>query len=300
MNSNHQSPNERDEVANKVIDLIEQEHVTPRPRWQFALKERALWSAAVLALVLAAAASGVMVFSVVNSGFEWHRVTHPGLLPFILDALPLFWLAIFIAALFVAYENVRHTGKGYRYSFVLLIVGGSVIALAGGAAVYGTGLGSEVDHRLGSRIPLHKPTIEQQKALWNQPEQGLLAGEIIEISKDFSLVTIKAFDGATWRVNGEDLRIRDCQALIQSKEIRFVGLPVKRTEANGETSVFHACFAIPWEVRGMPSPRPRQVRSDLSQILSDTKFTSERSTDCKGVRPYQFLKSLRNEEALTL
>jgi hypothetical protein len=74
-----------------------------------------------------------------------------------------------------------------------------VIALAGGAAVYGTGLGSEVDHRLGSRIPLHKPTIEQQKALWNQPEQGLLAGEIIEISKDFSLVTIKAFDGATWK-----------------------------------------------------------------------------------------------------
>ncbi len=315
MNTSHEPSSQKDQIANKVIDLIEQEHVTPRPRWQFVLKEKALWFFAVLALVLAAAASGVMVFAMANSGFELHRVTHPGLLPFLLDVLPLFWMAIFIVALFIAYENVRHTGKGYRYSFVLLIVGGTVIALAGGTAVYLSGLGSEVDYRFGSRIPLHRATVEQQKALWNQPEQGLLAGEIIEISKDFSLVTIKAFDGATWKVNGEDLRIRDCQALIQSKEIRFVGLPVKRLEANGETSVFHACFAIPWEVRGvpMPGPRPGMISamkpikpmdtidmSNLPEILRDTKFTSERSTDCKGVRPYQFLKSLRNEEALTL
>ena len=315
MNTSHEPSSKYDQIADKVIGLIEQEQVTPRPRWQFVLKEKALWCAAVLALVLAAAASGVAVFAFANSGFELYRVTHTGFLPFLLDALPLLWMAVFIAAIFIAYENVRHTGRGYRYSFVLLIVGGTVIALAGGAAVYVSGFGSEVEQRFGSRIPLHRPTIEQQKQLWNQPERGLLAGEIIEVSKDFSLVTIKSFNGEVWRVNGEDLRIRDCQALIQSKEIRFVGLPVKRTEANGETSVFHACFAIPWEVRGMPAHGPKTGMlsidkpmkpmdaidmSNLPEILRDTKFTSERSTDCKGVRPYQFLKTLRNEEALTL
>lgn len=315
MNTSHEPSSQSGQLADKVIGLIDQEQMTPRPRWQFVLKEKALWFAAVLALILAAAASGVTVFAFANSGFEFYRVTHSGLLPFLADALPLMWMAIFIAALFIAYENVRHTGRGYRYSFVLLIVGGVVIAMAGGAAVYISGLGGDVDERFGLHIPLHRPTVEQQKALWNQPEQGLLAGEIVEISKDFSLVTIKSFDGVIWKVNGEDLRIRDCQALIQSKEIRFVGLPVKRTEANGETSVFHACFAIPWEVHGMAmrGPKPGMISamkpikpmdtidmSNLPEILRDTKFTSERSTDCKGVRPYQFLKTLRNEEALTL
>ncbi|MFO0764922.1 MAG: hypothetical protein U0487_02655 [Patescibacteria group bacterium] len=312
MNPSNQPQPERDPIADKVIGLIEQEHVTPRPRWQFALKERVLWLAAVLALVLAAAASGVTVFAIANAGFEFYPVTHRSLLPFLADVLPFAWMAIFIAAIYIAYENVRHTGRGYRYSFVLLIVGGIVIALAGGTAVYVSGLGSEFEETVGAHIPLHKPTVEQQKQFWNQPENGLLAGEIVDISKDFSSVTIKSFDGTVWKVNGEDLRIRDCRALIQSKEIRFVGLPVKHTEANGETSVFHACFAIPWEVRGMPMHSPKMDSysafkpmdavdmSNLPEVLRDTKFTSERSTDCKGVRPYQFLKTLRNEEALTL
>ncbi|MCA9384380.1 MAG: hypothetical protein KC582_02750 [Candidatus Magasanikbacteria bacterium] len=310
MNTPQHTTPERDPIADKVIGLIEQEHVTPRPRWQFVLKEQLLWFFAVLALVLAAAASGVAVFAFVNSGFEFYRVTHSGVWSFLFDILPLFWIVIFGVALFIAYENIRHTGRGYRYSFFLLLASGVCIAAVGGTLVYITGLGSQVEKRIGSHIPLHRPTIEQQMQLWNQPEQGLLAGEIIDFSKDFSIVTIRSFDGSTWKVNGEDLRIRDCQALLASKEIRFVGLPIKNQQELNER-VFHACFAIPWELKGlsvkeftksfsMRKIEPINPFPELSEELRERKFSSERSSDCKGVRPYQFLKTLRNEEALTL
>jgi hypothetical protein len=54
-----------------------------------------------------------------------------------------------------------------------------LITVLGGAFFYLSGAGRVFEEQVGGRIPAYRTVKTRQKMIWSQPEQGLLAGEVV-------------------------------------------------------------------------------------------------------------------------
>ncbi len=283
-------------LADKIIERIEQEGVTPKPRWRFTLLNRLFWLLWGVSILFAVASAGAMIFALANAGWEFRAVTHDSFVAYLVDVLPLFWIAAIVLLLLLAHETVRRTKLGYRYPVKTVVGFGALGVLLGGFVLFASGWAQDVEQGFGKRIPLYHPALEYQRRIWVNPERGLLAGEVTATEPEYATFTVRTFDGVVWIVNGDDLRDRDRAYLTAHRVVRMVGVPAFR--AGDASSTFHACFVFPWEVYGR---KPFEAARDGFPAPPPTggmfvrKFDGERSTECKGVRPYTLLKSMRRE-----
>lgn len=290
-------------LAEKILERIEREQVTPAPRWRFELLDKMFWSAWAASLLFATAASAGMLFALANAGWEFRTITHDGTFAYLTDALPFFWIVAITLLVLFAHATVRRTKFGYRYPVKTLV--GTCIAgiLLGGGILFAGGFGWGLEHALGERFPMYHSTIEAQRAAWTRPERGLLVGEIVETEPGYATFTLRAFDGRVWIVNGDDLRERDRLLLTRHRLVRLVGTPLVAPDA--PRAVFHACFTFPWQFRGHRLPATELGRGLVAAPMptdgsSVRKFFGERSTECKALRPYDALAAKERTEFLRI
>src|SRR5688572_22979629 len=125
-----------EDLAHKVLDRIEEEHVVPRPKWQYTIKDRLFWVFWILSIVLGSLLAAALVFSFVNSGWEYRVVTHQNLFGFVMQVLPTVWIVALLGALLLAYENFRHTSRGYRVPLGAVIGVSLFVIVIGGLLFY--------------------------------------------------------------------------------------------------------------------------------------------------------------------
>jgi hypothetical protein len=287
MNEFESKPNNTSEdLALKVLDRIEEEQVVPRPKWQFTIKDRVFWVFWILSIVLGALLTAALVFSFVNAGWEYRVVTHRNLFGFVMQVLPTIWIVALLGALLLAYENFRHTSRGYRVP-LMAIIGFSLLGtVLGGLLFYVSGAGRIVEEEIGGRIPAYHTVKMRQKMIWSQPEQGLLAGEVIEFSPAQARLRLKGFDGNFYLMNTQDLAGDSQGFLVESEPVRVIGVFAKPFDGPDQP-YFRPCYVFPWD--------PRGGQGNLLNVkCGDERSVEEpRSTECKGLIPYEILKTLR-------
>jgi len=271
-----------------VIDRIEREGVTPLPRYRFIIQNVALWTFGILSIVFGSVAAAASFFALANAGWRYYVATHDTLLTFLVHAAPFAWLVTLALFIVIGYELFRRTTGSYKYPFILIAAGSVLLSVALGGGLYVFGLGELFDETIGAHLPFYQPTIAAEEALWVNPARGLLAGKIVSIAPDFSTFTLAAFDGSTWKVDGDDLREADEAALSHSAEVRIVGVPL--TSSTTTAASFHACFVFPWEVYG--GDRDALPARPFLHLESESNSAAERSQECRGVRPYAPLRAL--------
>ncbi|MCK9361164.1 hypothetical protein M0Q28_02945 [Patescibacteria group bacterium] len=297
----HIQPSGQEPLADKIIDRIEQEGVVPKPRWQFSATNQFFWVIWALSLVFAAAAAAAMIFALANAGWEFRSVTHDGFFSYLVDVLPVFWIAAMLVFVLLAYENLKRTKLGYRYPVRLIVGVGVIGSLVGGAALFAGGLGENVEENVGRHIPMYRPAVEAQRRFWVNPSKGLLGGEITQADPEYATFTVRTFDGGMWVVNGDELGNRDRDYLSDKRIIRIVGVPAIAATNTAEPPVFHACMVFPWEVRGHAAfaPGAAPTFSVFSPSAGNQAVRipfEQRSTLCKGVRPYDTLIRMRVDD----
>jgi hypothetical protein len=289
--------------AKEVLERIEKEQVTPKARWQFLVKNYGLWVLWGMSVLVGAGAVAATIFVFANAGWQFYSATHDSLFEFIIDSLPYLWGAVLGVFIFAAYENVRHTKRGYRYPLFAIILFSIIASALGGVVLYAAGFGDVFDEQIGKRIPLHRPIMMQQQKKWVNAERGVLAGEVDDVDANKLMFIIETFDDKEWEVDGSDLNEKDWEALSRFRLVRVIGVPVKEGE-----EIFHACFVFPWEIFGR---RERAAGPNRDQPLTldrlrgrspfppkgilERKSESERSSECGGVRSYETLQALRKE-----
>ncbi|MFA5936107.1 MAG: hypothetical protein WC787_04640 [Patescibacteria group bacterium] len=285
-NDTHTPPSE--DLAHKVLERIDEQHVEPRPRWQFLLKNQVQWLLLAMCLAVGAITASAAIYGVANAGWEFREVTNDSLGSFLFQSIPFLWIAALAIVLILAYENFRHTKSGYRYPVLSVIGLVFLIALIGGAIFFATGFGHRFEEGIGGRIPFHRPPLEMQNLLWMKPGKGLLVGEVVSIDPVDKTCILKALDGKEWNVDIQDINALSFEVLQTSRLVRVVGIA-------GEDGVFRSCLILPWEIHGMPSDmHPIRIRAAAFTSQGDVIFErneiTERTTDCEGVRPYIILK----------
>jgi hypothetical protein len=176
--------NKSNTLDKKIIKVIEEKKLTPRPRWQFLFKNYLIWSGGVLSLLFGSLAFAMILFMLLNNDWRMYEHISGSLLKFIILTAPYFWLLFLFVFITVTYFNLKHTKKGYRYPLLSIIIGSFALSMLLGCGLYATGLGQEIDDILGKRAPFYERFINRRMGMWANPDRGLLTGVIIDKISD--------------------------------------------------------------------------------------------------------------------
>ena len=119
--------NHEEDLKSKVLELIERDKIKPKTKLYFSIKDKTLWSLMLISILICSAAFSVMIFSFTNSELEFYQMTHDNFMDFVLSIMPYLWIVVFVMFAIVGYENFKHTNKGYKYSFIVIIIFGLII-----------------------------------------------------------------------------------------------------------------------------------------------------------------------------
>lgn len=275
---------EQNTTAEKVIQKIDQDKLVPIARWHFTLRNSGFWTLWGLSIILGACATAATIFVFLNSGWTYRAVTHNSLFKFILDVIPFFWIVSLVAMIAFGYFNIRHTKRGYRFSFYLVVLLSVVISFIGGTLIYAAGIARNIDN-IRRPLPFSRPIMSVKEGSWNNPEAGLLAGEVVSFDEKESVFKVKLFSGEEKNVSTVELSEENLEILEEGKKIRIIVGPVAQ-----DSNVFIACAVLPWDTekeirQPMPKPLP-------SKNIVERKINKDRINTCEGVRPYQRYKEI--------
>jgi hypothetical protein len=276
----------QDPLAKRVLGRITDDHVTPRPRWEFLLKNYVFWGLGALAVVCGALAFSATLFEIQNVDWQWYMVTHTDFLSFFLSAAPFLWVSALTLSILVGYWYIRRTAHGYRYPLMMISCGAIILSLSFGGGLHVLGFGEEIEEMLGDHPPFYRPILVEQRSWWVEPEKGLLGGDIENVASGTASLVLRDFSGQSREIDTEDLRDQDLTALTRGETVRIVGAPTTAT-----SSTFHACFVLPWKKenqKNKPSPSDRAATSE--------QRVGERSEICKNIRSYEKLHASEDGE----
>jgi hypothetical protein len=229
------------DLSKHVLEKIKEEHIVPKPRWEFLLKDSAVWTAGVASLIIGGLAVSIIIYLTRNDDWDILREAGTSFTDALLIALPYFWIAAVAAFILVAHYNFKHTKEGYRYRIPFIVIGSVLVSVLLGVIFYDIGAGRAVDNALTKTVPPYRTFAHPRAMMWSRPEHGMIAGTIIDATNPLSF-RLRDFRERTWTV-----RVEPPPPMIvrQGVQIRCLGRQI-------EPDTFEAVRIMPWE----PPPSP--------------------------------------------
>ena len=231
-------------IGKKILDMIEEKKIIPRPKWQFLLKAVLTWISGAVSLIIGALAFSVIIHILKNNDWDAYRYINDSLLQFILLTLPYFWILFLIIFIFIFHYNFKHTKKGYKYRLYIVVILSIFLSMLIGSALYAAGVGKSIDFILSDRLPVYTKFINRRQKIWTAAGEGRLGGTIINIKseKEFELEDL---EGKSWYVMFEDADIHPRVKIEVNKKIRIIGKEI--LGAGLDIGTFNAKLILPAE-----------------------------------------------------
>lgn len=237
-----------EDFTKDVLSQIKDQKITPRPHWQYSLKNYGLWFLACLSTILGALAVTVIIFILTDCDWDVFTYLDHNFWYQVIISLPYLWLASLMLLVAVIFYNLRHTKGGYRYGAYKIIGFSILVSVLLGIIMFYGGLGSQINEGLTSRLPMYGRLVRTNRNLWAYPEHGLLAGNIKLINGDQGFI-VEDLNGMMWMVATDTQTIWDCCGgrVATNTVIKMIGK--KQGDHN-----FRAKNIRPW--KKSPPPRP--------------------------------------------
>ena len=233
---------EKENLKNKILNVIEGQNISPKPKWQFLLKNYSVWVLGGLSVFVGGIASSLIIFVLMNGEWESYHYLSDSFFHHIVKIVPYLWIIVLMVFILGADYNFSHTKKGYKYS-IPKIVGLSILAsIILGLIFYQAGLAYITDYELGERVPGYHRFIEKRQELWSRPSEGLLLGTIISPPVN-GIVILEDINGKKWKIETSRLNKIDFIILDEADMVSLVGYKKSK-------GVFDTCMIRPWKVEG--------------------------------------------------
>lgn len=212
--------------CDEVCQKIKEENIKPKPKWQFLAKKYLVWASGILSLLIGSLSFAIIIFLVRNN--DWDLINYLGMskLKFALVSIPYFWIISSFIFLFLIYFNFKHTKDGYKYNCYKIFFGVIFLSVVFGSLFYNVGLGQALENKILEKVPVYAKFLNPQAKIWNQPEKGLLLGEIKEM-QDEKFLEIKNYKGEIWKVE-KKLLIND--NFKMGDKIKMIGKQIRERE----------------------------------------------------------------------
>jgi len=257
-------------IEEKVLEKIEREKLSPKPRWEFLVKNGYFWALGIVTVTLGGLAVSASIFVFKNIHWELYEATHENIFTFTIEFLPIVWLTLFVLFLLFTNYLVYKTKHGYKYHIVFVASLAIIASIALGVVFAVLGYGQAIDDGFDGRIPLHHSIEMHNKIVWNNPLNGLLFGHV-EMT-EYNTFELKSPLGEVYKLKTEQLDDEMIDSLKEGGQIRMIGF---ETEDG-----FFVCGILPVH---------REKNESVQSEIFERKFMPIRSKECEGVRPYKRL-----------
>ncbi len=276
----------KNDFAKGVLHKIKSEHIEVLPKWHFVVKELLLWVFVVAFIIVGALSTSVVLLHLLNIDIAIAVRANGGLVQHIATFVPYIWLLMLAVFMVLTWLNFKNTKKGYKYSYIVVVLSSVVVSIVLGSVMYFGGLADRAEHYAGKWSGDWYKTIEDRKEqMWTQPEKGLLAGvqigDFIDgdvlIPENFALTD---FNGKTWQINTSRLDKEILAVLAVSPKIAIVG--IKKSE-----DIFEACAIVPWSKRGERGKMKREIMrftedEDINKRMNERNIFDLRNNICEN------------------
>ncbi len=233
----------KEQLKDKIFQEIEKKNIVPKPKWHFLLKDWVLWIVGISALLAGSVSISSLLFLFINIDGPLAKALFFSGWKQILSFIPFLWIILGGFFLGIAWYNIRHTQRGYRFH---IFVGGILFLfpLVFGTIFYVVGGGHMAEFILGKYVPQYETFMERQQFFWNRPEEGFLAGKIFFDNKGNEEMRICDVEGNEWTILVEE-RLSDYGEglFLQGTLVRMTG------SIQGEWA-FKIESILPWKMRG--------------------------------------------------
>ncbi len=217
------------DIEEKTLKTIEDKKITPQPRWHFMLKDYTLRLIFVFSVTFGAMAVSAILFMISDHDWDVYEYLDRSLFEHIFISMPYLWIFALSFLLLIAYYNFEHTRQGYRYEIYKVILGSVFISVVLGAVLFWAGLGKVIHETFSKQVPFYNDLVYDRYDVWDNPQKGLLGGEIINI-KDENDFSLRDFRGNIWQIKKKEnlLCLDRCfnESLMRlGSQIKLIGEP---------------------------------------------------------------------------
>jgi heme/copper-type cytochrome/quinol oxidase subunit 2 len=239
-------------LSSKILTKIETDNIKPIPRWRFLLKDSVTWIVSLISLLVGGIGVSISIFLVVNNDILTTSFSGLNIIQTIVLVVPIFWVAITIFFIFLAYYNFKHTPEGYRWNVAKMLVVNIIASIFLGIFLYSTDISSMLNDVFNSNIPYYNQIADVRNQVWMRPETGYLAGDIQEINTANQSFTIKDLNNSLWTVDYSIALVKPSVNLVTGTKIKIIG--EKTDSAN-----FKASEIRPWNGGFQSGSQGRQL-----------------------------------------
>lgn len=233
--------------SERLIQTIKEQRISPLPRWLFRLRNGAVWSIFIFAIVLGALAFSVILFSIQQADFSVLTHLSHSRLELFLGLLPFFWIVLLTAFLLIAIFSIQHSNRGYKFTIAKVTGFSVVMSLLLGTIFFVSGGAHRLEHAFEVNLFRYKGVQEKKARIWTMPKEGYLCGDITKVNK--TTFHLHDFESRIWTIRYDSAYIHGPVFLEKGETIKLIG---KMTEDNH----FTATEIRPWGGPGGPGNRP--------------------------------------------
>ena len=234
-----------EKITKKVLEKIKKEEIKPEAKWKFLLKNYFVWGLFAISIIVGALAVAVIIFGIKISDWDMYDRLAGGPVKFLIMTLSYFWLLIFVVFVSVAYYNLKHTKKGYKYNIFTIVAVSLLSTILLGGFAYTVGFGEKLENSLVQKAPFYNGMEHKREMMWNQHERGVLAGKILELRE--GELDLEDIEKIRWRVFTGSAEMMPTVVLEDGKMIGIFGKKI-------DDNTFEAHKIMPFKKNGLKKP----------------------------------------------
>lgn len=237
-------------LSEEILRTINEKHISPKPKWEFLMKEWAVWTAGVISIFIGGIAIGLMITFIRTDDWSILKQADNAGIGLLLILFPYFWIFVFIGFLFLAGYYLKHTKKGYRLTLPVFAGVSIILSAILGICFYDAGIGQIIDSSLTGRPGRYLEYIHPRAGVWNRPARGMLGGIVVNVPDEQTLI-LNDFSNKQWIVHVSNKQL-DVRVIPTNARVRCLGTQSAKNE-------FIADQILPWGSRRtilIPLPPP--------------------------------------------
>ncbi len=231
------------QTSDKILKNIDEKQIKPKSKWVYLSKDYMLWIFLAVLLFLSALAVSTILFILTTQDWDVYDYLDRSFLAHVFISIPHFWVLIFILLVLIIYYEFIHTKYGYRYAISRIFLSTLVAGFILGAIFFFCGANSGVHDFLSRNVPFYDKLIYYKEDIWDNPERGLLGGEVIAM-QDKNNFTLKDFQGNIWQIVGDNIAWSDNVVPQKGVKIKIIG---SLQSGNNFYGKIIRCWRIPLE-----------------------------------------------------
>lgn len=207
--------------ANKILDRIKKEHITPTPRWFFSLKNAAMWLSFLIAVVFGALAFSIILLAVQQTDFTITSHLSHTKLELFLGLLPIIWLTLLLIFLGISMFSIRNSWRGYKFSILRLVTICTFMSISLGTLFFIAGGSQRLENAFALNVFTYESIEERKIQVWSNPVDGYLSGEIIRVNDQTFI--LEDFNKTQWEVTYTEALLAPIIILEPTEKIKIIG-----------------------------------------------------------------------------